>query len=154
MFKIVPKITCRQPWIRVYYMSIYLKAKLEIKVTLTAKKSKLESCSCCIYLMYHHIKIFNNIFLLWLIFPAASQSFQVDQALVVCVLSEICCRKNTTQQFELCFKTNQGEIMTIESITHKFIGTKCRALVGRPKIFLFLDTSQRTDPPNIPIITV
>jgi hypothetical protein len=104
--------------------------------------------------MYHHIRIFNNIFLLWLIFPAASQSFQVDQALVVCVMSEICCQRVTGQQFELCFKTNQGKIMRIESITHKFIGTNCRALVGRPKIFLFLDTSQRTDLPNVPIITV
>jgi hypothetical protein len=61
-------------------------------------------------------------------------------------VSEIC-HENVTGE-ELCIKIKNGnshEIIPIKHITNKFIGSNCRAMVGKPKIFLFLDTSLRAD---------
>jgi hypothetical protein len=61
-------------------------------------------------------------------------------------MSEIC--HDNVNGEELCIKITNGnscDIIPIKHITNKFIGSNCRAMVGRPKIFIFLDASLRAD---------
>jgi hypothetical protein len=74
----------------------------------------------------------------------ASQSIIEDQALAVAFLTKVV-NKEINGHKELCVHTADNVTNPIKNITNKFIGSRCRGLVDKPKIFFFLDDGFQRD---------
>jgi len=59
-------------------------------------------------------------------------------------MSEVCVEHPEGHE-ELCVRMANDTVIPIKKITTKFVGSNCRALVNKPKMFFFLDVGQRTD---------
>jgi len=75
----------------------------------------------------------------------------MEQALVVCVMTKVCLGPPGSRG-ELCIKTADNNIIPIRNITNKFIGSRCRDLVDKPKLFFFLDFGLQADHVSYPLI--
>lgn len=67
------------------------------------------------------------------------QGFFYDGSLILCILAEL--EETSTG---LCYK-NENQFIPLSAVVDRFCGQKCLALIGKPKIFFFLDEGSRTD---------
>jgi hypothetical protein len=67
------------------------------------------------------------------------QGFFYDGSLILCILAEL---EETSAG--LCYRDG-NQLISLSTIVDRFCGQKCLPLIGKPKIFFFLDEGTRTD---------
>jgi hypothetical protein len=67
------------------------------------------------------------------------QGFFYDGSVVLCILAEL---EETSAG--LCYRDG-NQLIPLSAIVDKFCGQKCTPLIGKPKLFFFLDEGSRAD---------
>jgi hypothetical protein len=67
------------------------------------------------------------------------QGYFYDGSLILCILAEL---EETSAG--LCYRDG-NKLISLSAIVDRFCGQRCLPLIGKPKIFFFLDEGSRTD---------